>query len=112
MPMIELDPAHIEHHALDLARFDARGDTGVWRSVNMSPEWVDERLRPGRSVGRAAALRCVPALTMASGAGHTQPIAAVTERVTINFVSSKDDCGRPPDNGGHPARVGRLRTNR
>src|SRR5947209_2654442 len=36
---IEIDPAVVEGHVLELARHGAHGETGVWRVV-YSPEWV------------------------------------------------------------------------
>jgi allantoate deiminase len=36
---IEIDPALVERYIMELARFGAYGDTGVWRTV-YSPEWV------------------------------------------------------------------------
>jgi allantoate deiminase len=36
---IEVDPALVERYIMELARFGAYGNTGVWRTV-YSPEWV------------------------------------------------------------------------
>ena len=36
---IEIDPALVERYIMDLGKFGAYGDTGVWRVV-YSPEWV------------------------------------------------------------------------
>jgi allantoate deiminase len=36
---IEIDPALVERYVMELGKFGAYGDTGVWRTV-YSPEWV------------------------------------------------------------------------
>ena len=36
---IEIDPAVVERHVMELARHGAHSETGVWRTV-YSPEWV------------------------------------------------------------------------
>jgi allantoate deiminase len=36
---IRIDPAMVERHVMELARYGAHGETGVWRTV-YSPEWV------------------------------------------------------------------------
>ncbi len=38
-PTIEIDPAVVERHVMELARHGAHSETGVWRTV-YSPEWV------------------------------------------------------------------------
>jgi allantoate deiminase len=38
-PRIHVDPELVERYVLELARFGAHGETGVWRTV-YSPEWV------------------------------------------------------------------------
>jgi allantoate deiminase len=39
VPQIAIDPALVERYVMELARFGAYGQTGVWRTV-YSPEWV------------------------------------------------------------------------
>src|SRR2546429_668897 len=36
---IQIDPAVVERHVMELAQYGAHGETGVWRTV-YSPEWV------------------------------------------------------------------------
>src|SRR5262245_57386584 len=38
-PQITIDPALVQPSVMELARFGAYGETGVWRTV-YSPEWV------------------------------------------------------------------------
>ncbi|MFL5804771.1 MAG: Zn-dependent hydrolase [Roseiflexaceae bacterium] len=38
-PQVAIDPALVERYIMELARFGAYGETGVWRTV-YSPEWV------------------------------------------------------------------------
>ena len=39
VPQIAIDPALVERYVMELARFGAYGETGVWRTV-YSPEWI------------------------------------------------------------------------
>ncbi len=39
MTRVQIDPEYVERSILELARFGAHGETGVWRTV-YSPEWV------------------------------------------------------------------------
>ena len=43
-PSMSVDPVLVERYVMELARFGAYGETGVWRTV-YTPEWVAATIR-------------------------------------------------------------------